>query len=76
MVIEFEFGKIIVTPHEVVVRLSAPHSASLHAHPDALTLIGKGANVLLANASDTKWSIKLSEQQLQTLSDELCIPFE
>ncbi len=42
MVIEFEYGKIIVTPHEVVVRLSAPHSASLHAHPDALTLIGKG----------------------------------
>ncbi|POB65742.1 PTS sugar transporter subunit IIA, partial [Vibrio vulnificus] len=40
MVIEFSHGKIIVTPHEVVVRLQGSHSVTLNAQVDAVQLIG------------------------------------
>jgi len=64
MVIEFSHGKIIVTPHEVVVR-------------DAVQLIGRGANVLVANGAECKWSIKLdSESQLIEISQQLGVAID
>ncbi|MEF1290936.1 DUF3389 domain-containing protein [Vibrio sp. M260118] len=72
MVVEFKSGKIIVTPHEVVVKLDGEHRVTMQAQIDAISLIGKGANVIAANGSETKWSIKLdSEEQLQHIADQV-----
>ncbi|TLE18694.1 DUF3389 family protein, partial [Vibrio cholerae] len=43
MVIQFSGGKIIVTPHEVVVRLGHENRVTLQAQAEAITLMGKGA---------------------------------
>lgn len=73
MVITFKGGKIIATAHEIVVRLEGEHRVTLQAQVDSIQLIGKGANVISANGSECKWSIKLdNEQQLNELSAELC----
>ncbi|WP_277206968.1 DUF3389 family protein [Vibrio misgurnus] len=71
MVIQFTGGKIILSVHEVVVRLDR-HSVTLQAHADAITLMGKGANVMIANGSESKWSIKLDDEiQLRSIADML-----
>ncbi|MCZ4292429.1 DUF3389 domain-containing protein [Vibrio sinaloensis] len=72
MMIPFSGGKIIATAFEVVIRLDGVHMVSLQAQNDAVTLIGRGANVISANGSETKWSVKLdSEQQLIELSKQI-----
>ncbi|WP_165313865.1 DUF3389 domain-containing protein [Vibrio ziniensis] len=72
MVIEFEYGKIIATQHEVVIRLEGEHRATMQAAADAVQLMGKGANVVVVNCSEAKWSIKLdNETQLRQLSQIL-----
>ncbi|KAB0300686.1 DUF3389 domain-containing protein [Vibrio fortis] len=72
MVITFSGGKIIATPHELVVRLDGEHRVTLQAQVDAIQLIGKGANVVSANGSECKWSIKLDdEQQLRDIANEI-----
>ncbi|EEY37116.1 DUF3389 family protein [Vibrio mimicus] len=70
MVIQFKSGKIILTTHEVVVRLG--QEVTLQAQADAITLMGNGANVMIANGSETKWSIKLGDEtQLRTIAQTL-----
>ncbi|ENM5769148.1 DUF3389 domain-containing protein [Vibrio mimicus] len=70
MVIQFKSGKIILTTHEVVVRLG--QEVTLQAQADAITLMGNGANVMIANGSETKWSIKLDDEtQLRTIGQTL-----
>ncbi|HAU8251811.1 TPA: DUF3389 family protein [Vibrio vulnificus] len=77
MVIEFSHGKIIITPHEVFVRLQGGHSVTLSVQVDAVQLIGRGANVLVANGAECKWSIKLdSESQLIEISQQLGIAID
>ncbi len=72
MMIPFKSGKIIVTNHEVVVKLSGEHMVTLQAQTDAITLIGRGANVIAANGSETKWSIKLdNEQQILQIAEQI-----
>lgn len=72
MMIPFSGGKIIATAYEVVVKIDGAQMVTLQAQNDAITLIGRGANVISANGSETKWSIKLdSEQQLATLSSQI-----
>ena len=72
MVIEFSSGKVIVTVHEVVIRLAGDHRTTLHAQTDAIQLIGRGANVISAVGSETRWSIKLdNEQQLRDIATEI-----
>lgn len=72
MVIDFSGGKIIVTPHELVIKVSSVHRISLQAHADAISLIGRGANVIAANGSENKWSIKLdNEQQLNQIAGQI-----
>lgn len=74
MVIEFSGGKIIVTPHELVVRVLGDLAITLQAQAqaDAVQLIGRGANVISVNCSESKWSIKLdNEEQIQQLSQQL-----
>ncbi len=74
MVIDFSLGKVIATPHEVVVKLIGDNMVTLQAHADALQLLGRGANVILAHGAETKWSIKLDdEQQLQALASAIGI---
>ncbi len=71
MVIEFQYGKIIVTPHELVVRLDGEHKVTMQATSDAVQLIG-GANVVVVNGSESKWSIKLdNDQQLKQIAEQL-----
>ncbi|EMB48887.1 PTS system transporter subunit IIA [Vibrio mimicus] len=70
MVIQFKSGKIILTTHEVVVRFG--QEVTLQAQADAITLMGNGANVMIANGSETKWSIKLDDEtQLRTIAQTL-----
>ncbi|KHT51740.1 DUF3389 domain-containing protein [Vibrio sinaloensis] len=77
MVIDFKSGKVIVTPHELVVKLVGEHMVTLQAQIDALQLIGRGANVIAANGSETKWSIKLDdEQQLRAIANEIGIEIQ
>ncbi len=72
MVIEFKYGKIIATQHEVVIRLEGDHRVTLQANADAVQLMGSGANVVVVNCSEAKWSIKLdNEVQLSQLSEIL-----
>ncbi|ARC94689.1 PTS sugar transporter subunit IIA [Vibrio coralliilyticus] len=74
MVVEFKSGKIIVTSHEIVVKVATEHIITLQAQVDAIQLIGRGANVIAANGSETKWSIKLdNEQQLFKIANEIGI---
>ncbi|MFM2586831.1 DUF3389 domain-containing protein [Vibrio sp. TBV020] len=77
MVIEFSSGKVIATSHEIVVKLNHEAMVILQAQVDAVTLIGRGANVIAANGSETKWSIKLdNEAQLQQLAQETSIAIQ
>ncbi|EEX64941.1 DUF3389 domain-containing protein [Vibrio metoecus] len=72
MVIQFKGGKIILTPHEVVVRLGSENMVTLQAYSDAITLMGNGANVLVANGSEAKWSLKLDDEaQLRIIAQTL-----
>ncbi|MCG3732548.1 DUF3389 family protein [Vibrio cincinnatiensis] len=71
MVIEFKSGKIIVTAHEILIRIDGEHGLSLHAVKYAVSLIS-AANVVVAHGSETKWSLKLDNaQQLQELAQVL-----
>lgn len=77
MLIEFSAGKIIVTAHELVIRIAGEHRLTLQAQTDAVQLIGRGANVISALGSETKWSIKLdNEQQLRAVALALGINIE
>ncbi|NOI29749.1 DUF3389 domain-containing protein [Vibrio coralliilyticus] len=77
MVVEFKSGKIIVTSHEIVVKVATEHMITLQAQVDAIQLIGRGANVIAANGSETKWSIKLdNEQQLFKIANEIGIDIQ
>lgn len=77
MVIDFKSGKIIATPHEIVVRLDGEHRVTLQAQTDAIQLIGNGANVISVNGAECKWSIKLDNQeQLTELSDVIGIAIQ
>lgn len=71
MVIEFQYGKIIVNQHELVIRIDAEHKTTLQAVSESVQLIS-GANVVVVNTSEAKWSIKLdNELQLKQLSHQL-----
>ncbi|ROV57864.1 DUF3389 domain-containing protein [Vibrio ponticus] len=77
MVIEFSVGKIIATPHEIVIKIIGDQMLTLQAQTDAVQLIGRGANVIAVNCSEAKWSIKLdNEQQLVQLSDQIGIAIQ
>ena len=77
MVIEYKSGKIIVTVHEIVVKVASEHMITLSAQIDAIQLIGRGANVIAANGSETKWSIKLDNaQQLSEIASEIGIDIQ
>jgi len=61
VIITFSGGKVIATTHELVVKLSGPHRVSLQSQIDAVSLIGQGANVIVAHGSETTWSVKLNK---------------
>ncbi|MDG3085432.1 DUF3389 domain-containing protein [Vibrio hannami] len=73
MIIEFKNGKVIANQFEVVVRLNGENMVTMQSQVDAIELIS-GANVITANGSECKWSVKLdNENQLQQLSQEVGI---
>ncbi|MEC6909184.1 DUF3389 domain-containing protein [Photobacterium piscicola] len=73
MIVIFSQGKIIVTQHEVVIRIDGNCRIMMQAQVDELTLIG-GANVITAIGSGLNWSVKLdSEEQLQQIASEIGI---
>ncbi len=77
MIIEFSHGKVIANMHEVVVRLTGVGLVTLQAQTDALTLIGRGANVVTAYDMQCQWSVQLdSQEQLQQLSDFIGTPIQ
>ncbi|MGF1748318.1 DUF3389 domain-containing protein [Vibrio cionasavignyae] len=69
MMVEFSGGKVLMTPHEIVVRLTGNH-VTLQAQVDAVQLI-LPACVISANGAECKWSIRLdNQQQLQQIANE------
>jgi hypothetical protein len=69
MIVNFSQGKVIATPHEVVVRLTQGQ-VTLQSQVDALQLI-LPACVLSANGAECKWSIKLdTSEQVEAISSE------
>ena len=72
MVVDFSAGKVIVTPHEIVIKVSSKHMITLQAQADAIQLIGRGANVIAAHGAENKWSIKLDDaQQLALIAEQI-----
>ncbi|MFA0087388.1 PTS sugar transporter subunit IIA [Vibrio sp. 10N.286.49.C2] len=72
MTVEFSGGKVLTTPHEIVVRLTTGHT-TLQAQVDAVQLI-LPACVISANGSECKWSIRLdNEAQIQQIANETSI---
>lgn len=56
----------------MVVRLGDTNFATLQADADMITLMTNGANIMIANGSGSKWSIKLDDEtQLQTIAQTL-----
>ncbi len=77
MVIEFSLGKIIATQREVVIKLTGDAMVTLQAQTDAIQLLGRGANVVLAHGAECKWSIKLDDEaQLKQLAREIGIEIQ
>ncbi len=77
MVIEFSLGKIIATPHEIVIKLTGSSMVTLQAQSDAIQLLGRGANVVLSHGAECKWSIKLdSEEQLKQLEQQIGVAIQ
>ncbi|WP_375749838.1 DUF3389 domain-containing protein [Vibrio sp. HN007] len=73
MIIEFKSGKIIANQFELVIRIAGEQMITMQAQVDAVELIS-GANVVMVNGSECKWSIKLdNEEQLHQLSHEIGI---
>ncbi|MGR5283971.1 DUF3389 family protein [Vibrio maritimus] len=70
MVIDFSSGKVIVTPHEVVVRYQVGQ-ITLQSQVDALQLI-LPACILSANGAECKWSIKLDDESQVKAISEAC----
>jgi hypothetical protein len=72
MMLEFSQGKIIVTPHEIVIRFR-DSGVTVQAQSDAVQLI-LGANVISANGSECKWSVRVdTEQQLDSIANTMGI---
>ncbi|WP_117233977.1 DUF3389 domain-containing protein [Vibrio maerlii] len=72
MVLNTSFGKIILTPYEIVIRIQGEQHVTLQAQADAIELIGQGANVVMVNGSESKWSLKLDNpEQLTVISEQL-----
>ncbi len=70
MVINFSSGKVIATPHEVVVRYQVGQ-ITLQSQVDALQLI-LPACILSANGAECKWSIKLDDESQVKAISEAC----
>ncbi|WP_234496851.1 DUF3389 domain-containing protein [Vibrio maritimus] len=69
MIVDFSQGKVIATPHEIVVRLTQGQ-VTLQAQVDALQLI-LPACVLSANGAECKWSVKLDTvEQIEAIASE------
>ncbi len=74
MIIEFSRGRLVVTSHQILVKLS--QQVTLQAHSDAVRLF-RGNNVIAAQGGDCVWSLPLdNEQQLISLADALAIAIE
>ncbi|GAM55853.1 phosphotransferase system IIA component [Vibrio ishigakensis] len=59
MTFDFELGKIVVTPHEIMIRLFGEQRMTLQAHTDVIQLMG---NVLVVHDAQSRWSVKLDSE--------------
>lgn len=57
------WGKVIVTAHEVVVKLVSP-ATTLQARHDAIKLFGRSPTVMVANDMECQWHLRLDDDQL------------
>ncbi|RXJ71598.1 PTS sugar transporter subunit IIA [Veronia nyctiphanis] len=62
MVIDIPGGKLIVTAHEVMVKLQQ-NRMTLQAQTDDISILG-GANMLVANGGSVNWSISLGSEEI------------
>ncbi|ABO24004.1 DUF3389 domain-containing protein [Shewanella loihica] len=69
MVIEFSGGRIIVSPQEVLVKLTT--GVSLYAMADDLRLLSAG-NIMVADAGAVRWHLSLDDaNQLGDIAESL-----
>lgn len=72
MVITFSLGKIILSMHEIQIKLS-DGGLSLYAMAEDVRVV-RDALMLVADGGAVRWSLKLdSSEQLETVIDELGI---
>ncbi|MFD2178483.1 DUF3389 family protein [Veronia pacifica] len=68
MVVDIPGGKLIVTAHEVMVKLEQSRM-TLRAQVDDISLLS-GAKMLIANGGSVSWSLSLhNDEQLKAISD-------
>ncbi|RQW64479.1 DUF3389 family protein [Vibrio viridaestus] len=71
MVLTLSGGKIIITNHELVIKIDSPIKLTMQAQNEAITLY-KDALVIVAHSSDTSWSFKLETiNQLHLIAQEI-----
>ena len=61
MVIDIPGGKLIVTAHDVMVKLQQ-NRITLQAQTDDISILA-GANMLIANGGSVSWSISLGSEE-------------
>lgn len=66
MTLDFEQGKIIVTPHELMLRFTDAHRLTLQVQTDAIQLMGP---VLVVHDAQTRFSMHLGVELIQQISD-------
>jgi hypothetical protein len=72
MVITFKHGKIIVTPNELVIKLTGDAHIMMQASAETVELIGQGVNVIAVNSGAVRWSVKLDNgEQMIAIADVL-----
>jgi hypothetical protein len=71
MTLDFELGKIVVTAHEVMIRLFGEQRVTFQAQTEAIQLMGV---VLVVHDAQSRFSIKLSKETIAQISEVTGIP--
>ncbi|OBT09373.1 hypothetical protein A9264_08860 [Vibrio sp. UCD-FRSSP16_10] len=71
MTLDFELGKIVVTPHELMIRFEGAQRLTLEAQTDAISLMGQ---VLVVTDSQSRFSLKLEAETIKEISQVTGIP--
>ncbi|WP_261818263.1 DUF3389 domain-containing protein [Vibrio gallicus] len=64
MTLDFELGKIVVTPLEIMIRIEGVQRLTLQAQTEALQIMG---DVLVVHDAQSRWSMKLDSNLIEQI---------